>query len=172
MIIRMLLFSLFISGLVSCNQGGTASVQQNLPVGNKMEEMNRYLVQKDRERIESYISRRNLNMTESGTGFWYEIKSEGEGNYLEDNDHIVLEYECSLLDGTKCYSSGEMGPKELVLGKSPMEAGMNQGLRLLKHGGEAVFIIPPYLAYGIVGDGNKIPSRAVIVYNVRVQTEK
>ena len=130
--------------------------------------MNRYLIQKDRERIESYISRRNLNMTESGTGYWYEIKSEGTGSYLTDNDHVRLEYDCSLLDGTKCYSSDELGPKEFVLGKSPVEAGLNQGLRHLKPGGEAIFIIPPYLAYGLVGDGKKIPSRAVLVYYVRV----
>jgi len=110
-------------------------------------------------------------MTESGTGFWFQIISEGTGSYLKDNDLVVFEYECSLLDGTKCYSSAELGPKELVLGKSPMEAGMNQGLRLMKHGSEAIFIIPPFLAYGLVGDGNKIPSRAVIVYNIRVLEE-
>jgi FKBP-type peptidyl-prolyl cis-trans isomerase len=39
---------------------------------------------------------------------------------------------------------------------------------MLKPGGEAIFIIPPFLAYGFVGDGNKIPSRAVIVYNITV----
>jgi FKBP-type peptidyl-prolyl cis-trans isomerase FkpA len=172
MIIRTLFLSLFLTGLVSCNSGGSRAVQDKVPGSNKMEEMNRYLIQKDRERIESYISRRNLNMVESGTGYWYEIKSEGTGSYIKDNDLVRFEYECSLLDGTKCYSSGELGPKEMVMGKSPVEAGLNQGLRLLKPGGEAVFIIPPYLAYGLVGDGKKIPSRAVIVYHVRVLEEK
>lgn len=172
MIIRILFFSLFIAGLISCNPGGNTVVQKEVKGSDKMEEMNRYLIQKDRERIENYTSRRNLNMKESGTGFWYLIKSEGEGTYLKDNDRVVFEYECSLLDGTKCYSSAELGPKELIMGKSPIEAGMNQGLRLLKHGGEAIFIIPPYLAYGLVGDGNKIPSRAVIVYDVRVLKEE
>jgi len=166
-----LLFALFISVLVSCKSGGNTTAQLRAPGSNNMEEMNRYLVQKDRERIENYISRRNLKMTESGTGFWFQIISEGTGSYLKDNDLVVFEYECSLLDGTKCYSSAELGPKELVLGKSPMEAGMNQGLRLMKHGSEAIFIIPPFLAYGLVGDGNKIPSRAVIVYNIRVLEE-
>ncbi len=44
-----------------------------------MADLNRYLVQKDRERIESYIERRNLKMTESPSGLWYMIKSEGNG---------------------------------------------------------------------------------------------
>jgi FKBP-type peptidyl-prolyl cis-trans isomerase len=79
-----------------------------------------------------------------------------------------MDYECSLLDGTDCYSSKELGPKAVVLGRSEMEAGLNQGLRMLKPGGEAIFILPPFLAYGLPGDGKKIPSRAVIVYHITI----
>jgi FKBP-type peptidyl-prolyl cis-trans isomerase len=49
-----------------------------------------------------------------------------------------------------------------------MEAGLNQGLRMLKPGAEAIFILPPFLAYGLPGDGKKIPSRAVIVYRITI----
>jgi FKBP-type peptidyl-prolyl cis-trans isomerase len=83
-----------------------------------------------------------------------------------------MNYECSLLDGTRCYSSNDLGPKEVVLGHSEMEQGMNEGLRLLKPGAEAIFIIPPFLAYGLVGDRKMIPSRAVIVYNVNILQAK
>ena len=133
-----------------------------------MADLNKYLVQKDKERIKNYIERKNLKMTESATGLWYQINKEGEGKHFTDNDKIVMNYECYLLDGTKCYSSAELGPKELVLGKTVMEQGLNEGLRLLKPGAEAIFIIPPYLAYGLIGDRKMIPSRAVIVYNVNI----
>ena len=113
-----------------------------------MADLNRYLVQKDKERIENYIERKHLKMTESPTGLWYQIINEGSGDRFTDNDKITMNYECSLLDGTKCYSSETLGPKEIVLGKSDIEPGMNEGLRLLKPGAEAIFIIPPYLAYG------------------------
>jgi FKBP-type peptidyl-prolyl cis-trans isomerase len=49
-----------------------------------------------------------------------------------------------------------------------MEAGLNEGLRLLKPGGEAIFIIPSFLAYGLLGDRKMIPSRAIIVYSIKV----
>jgi FKBP-type peptidyl-prolyl cis-trans isomerase len=39
---------------------------------------------------------------------------------------------------------------------------------MLKQGAEATFILPPFLAFGLIGDGKKIPSRAVIVYNVNI----
>jgi len=79
-----------------------------------------------------------------------------------------MHYECSLLDGTLCYDSSETGPKEVVLGRTDIEAGLNEGLRMLKRGGEALFILPPFLAYGLVGDGKKIPSRSIIVYKIKI----
>ncbi len=138
------------------------------PDKNDMADLNRYFVQKDRERIQNYIERKSLTMNESPTGLWYQITKEGIGKPFTDNDRIVMEYSCSLLDGTVCYTSEKLGKKELVIGRSQMEPGMNQGLRLLSPGAQAIFIMPPFLAYGLVGDGKIIPSRAVIVYNVKI----
>ena len=39
---------------------------------------------------------------------------------------------------------------------------------LLKEGDAARFILPPYLAFGLLGDENKIPPRSTIVYNVEM----
>ncbi|OFY68517.1 MAG: hypothetical protein A2V64_02165 [Bacteroidetes bacterium RBG_13_43_22] len=165
---RDLLILILLSGLISCNPGQEKSDSTPRPGKKEMAELNKYLVQKDRERILNYIERKGLEMNESPAGLWYSIKSEGSGSYFKDNDRIVMEYKCHLLDGTACYSSAESGPKEMILGRSEMEAGLNQGLRMLKPGGEAVFILPPFLAYGLAGDGRRIPSRAVIVYNIKV----
>jgi len=133
-----------------------------------MEELNTYLVQKDRERIQNYAERKKLNVTESPTGLWYQIYRVGEGKLFTDNDKVTFNYNCSLLDGTICYSSENTGPKEVVLGRSELEPGMNEALRMLKPGGSATFILPPFMAYGLPGDGKMIPSRAVIVYNVDI----
>jgi FKBP-type peptidyl-prolyl cis-trans isomerase len=133
-----------------------------------MAELNTYFVQKDKERIQNYIERKKLKMKESSSGLWYMINKEGRGDYFKENDRIIMDYDCSLLDGTACYSSKNLGPKEVVLGKAELEAGLNEGLRLLKPGGEAVFILPPFLAYGLIGDGKTIPPRATIVYEIKI----
>lgn len=159
---------LFLFCLISCKSNNEKNIQPIRPGKNDLVDLNRYLVQKDRERILNYIERKNLGMTESSTGLWYRIKQEGTGKFLTDNDHILMEYDCSLIDGTKCYSSKTMGPKEIILGRSQLEPGLNEGLRMLKQGAEATFILPPFLAFGLIGDGKKIPSRAVIVYNVNI----
>ena len=158
--------------LVSCGQKQGNNPVSSRPGKNEMADLNRYLVQKDRERIINYIERKNLKMSESATGLWFQIIKEGTGKNFTENDKVVMNYDCSLLDGTKCYSSNDLGPKEVILGHTEMEHGMNEGLRLLKPGAEAIFIIPPFLAYGLIGDRKMIPSRAVIVYNVNILQSK
>jgi FKBP-type peptidyl-prolyl cis-trans isomerase FkpA len=154
--------------LFSCNSGSEKKNAGFKPGKNEMEDLNRYYVLQDKERIQNYIERKNLTMKESPTGLWYQILNLGYGAFFTDNDKVIMDYDCSLLDGTKCYSSKELGPKEVILGKSEMEAGLNESLRMLKPGAEAIFIIPPFLAYGFLGDGKKIPSRSVIIYNVKI----
>jgi FKBP-type peptidyl-prolyl cis-trans isomerase FkpA len=172
MAIRHIIILLLMISFVSCRQKPVNTINNSRPGKTEMADLNKYLVQKDRERIKNYIERKSLSMKESPTGLWYQIIKEGNGKNLAENDKVSMEYECSLLDGTKCYSSKDLGPKELVLGKSEMEPGLNEGLRLLKPGAEAIFILPPFLAYGLIGDRKKIPSRAVIVYNVNILPAK
>lgn len=160
---------MFLSG--SCRNETDNRKAPVKPGNREMTDLNRYLVQKDREIIQNYIERKDLKMTESPTGLWYLIKNEGNGQYLKDNDRIVMNYECRLLDGTVCYSSDDFGPKRVILGKTDIEPGLNEGLRLLKPGAEALFILPPFLAFGLVGDGKKIPPRTIIVYSVSILTE-
>jgi FKBP-type peptidyl-prolyl cis-trans isomerase len=164
--IRIILIVIVFLSCVGCRDNKGPVKNTHRPGKNEMADLNKYLVQKDRERIRNYIDRKNLQMIESPTGLWYQILEAGNGKAFTDNDKVVMEYDCSLLDGTKCYSSKELGLKEVVIGKSLMEQGLNEGLRLLKPGSKAIFIIPPFLAFGLVGDRKMIPSRSVIVYNV------
>jgi len=162
-----LLFFVSLTGCIGRNASDNAVAR---PGAEDMAGLNRYLVRKDRERIQNYIERKNLSMTETQTGLWYQIIQAGSGEKFREGDKIVMEYESSLLDGTACYSSVNLGPKEILLGRSELEAGLNEGLKLLNPGTKAIFIIPPFLAYGLVGDRKKIPPRAVIVYNISVRS--
>ena len=49
-----------------------------------------------------------------------------------------------------------------------VESGLEEGILLMKTGGKAKFILPPHLAYGLPGDGKKIPARAILVYDVEL----
>ncbi len=168
MSLRSLIILLIPLLIVSCRNYSEKKVTVSRRSREEMTEVNRYMVTKDKERIESYIERKGLEMEESPTGLWFRINKEGEGPDFSDGDKILFNYECSLLDGTIVYSSEESGPKEVILGRSTMESGLNEGLRMLKQGAEATFILPPFMAFGLIGDGKKIPSRSIIVYNVTI----
>mgnify|MGYP000212259369 CR=1 FL=1 len=159
-----LLFLLF----ALCGRNSQKPPYARRPGKNEMMSLNTYLVEKDRERIISYIERKSLSARETPSGLWYMISEPGTGDFLRDKDQITIEYECTLLDGTVCYSSEISGPKKITLGRTVIEPGLDEGLRMLKPGGKALFILPPFLAWGLHGDDNKIPPRAVIVYNIHV----
>jgi len=128
--------------------------------------VNRILVKKDMEKINAYISRHNWNMQQTASGLWYMIVEDGQGKTISTGETITLSYRVELLDGTLCYTSDSLGPKLFKTGQGGVESGLEEGVLLLKEGSKARFIIRPHLAHGLTGDGNRIPARAVIVYEV------
>ena len=129
---------------------------------------NRMLVQRDKEKIQEYIKQNNLEMQESESGLWFGILKEGTGRQVSLNVLVTLDYEVSLLDGTRCYSSDSLGQKQFVTGNGGVESGLEEGVLMLKEGSEALFIMPPHLAHGLQGDGDRIPARSVIVYHINL----
>ena len=129
---------------------------------------NRILVQKDYERIKSFAERKGWVMNETPSGLWYQIYEHGSGQSAEKGQLITLEYTVALLDETVIYNSDSLGLKRFRIGSGGVETGLEEGVLLLREGDKARFIIPPHLAHGLTGDGNKIPSRSIILYDVTV----
>ncbi len=155
------------------------SVQEKSEEDNKvkyskksLEKINQLLVEKDVEIIKNYIERREWDMEMTETGLWYMIYQEGSGDLIEENDFIIMNYKIWLMDGTLCYSSDSLGPKSFIVGKGGVESGLEEGLLLLKNGSRARFIMPPHLAHGLIGDNEKIPARATIIYDVEITDVK
>ena len=130
--------------------------------------INKYLVQKDVELIESYAKRRQWNVTQTESGLFYEIYERGSGDSVRNGRQVTINYTLSLLDGTVCYSSDQSGPKTFRLGRSREESGLEQGLLMMRAGDKAHLILPPHLAHGLLGDVEKIPARSVIVYDIEL----
>lgn len=153
--------------LASCNR--PRRVEPGLPSAGKepgMEKINEFLVVKDDEIIRSFMQRMGWEMIQTQTGLWYMVYEDGAGEKIIKGKILTFDYSLSLLDGTVCYSSAEDGSRQLVAGQGVAEAGLEEGLLLLKEGDRARFIIPPHLAHGLLGDGMRIPARSVILYDV------
>jgi peptidylprolyl isomerase len=121
----------------------------------------------ENEDIESYIRRRNLTMLSTETGLRYQITREGSGDRMAaDGDKVRISYRIGLLDGSTVYSSDSTGNLEFVVGKSDFASGLQEGIRLMKTGDEAILIVPSHLAYGLTGDGNRISHYDVLVIDL------
>lgn len=169
---RILVYTLLIISTLAigaCRERSRSGTVKEGINNEQLAEINRQLLIKDRERIVSYIERKGLDMEETGTGLWISRNKGGEG-VIKDGDIVSLEYVCSLLDGTVVYDSAKDGLMVFEVGKTDIPAGLNQGVKLLGQGSEAVLIIPGYLGYGLLGDENKIPGRSILVYNVKVKS--
>ncbi len=130
--------------------------------------VNKKLVNHDVEQIKKYVDSLGINAKTTQTGLWYFISSEGEGPKAEKRQIITLKYKVLLLDGTVCYNSDKDGLKVFEVGHGGVESGLEEGVLMLNKGSKAIFILPPYLAHGLLGDDNKIPVRSPIVYEVEV----
>jgi len=162
-----LVFLLMILPASSCRN--SKPEQRSIPLTeDQLVDINRELVIKEKERIESYIRRKDLDMIMTDAGIWYSVIREGEGDLLKTDNKIRLEYSCSLLDGTLCYSSENSGDLFITIGKSDIASGLDEALRLFNTGSEAIVILPSNMAYGLVGDGDRIPARAALIYRIKV----
>jgi FKBP-type peptidyl-prolyl cis-trans isomerase FkpA len=130
--------------------------------------VNKYLVKKDADAINGFVKRHGWSMQQTQSGLWYEILDKGNGIRANNGKIASFSYKLWLLDGTLCYSSDSLGNKSFRIGKGGVEPGLEEGILLLNEGAKARFIMPPHLAYGLMGDENKIPARSTIIYELNL----
>lgn len=155
--------------------GETSSKQQTAPKASRqptdietITELNRYLSEKDRAVIEGYARRNKLDLTLSQSGFFYTIFDEGKGEQIKEGDEVTITGSIKLIDGTPSYTFTQEEPKTLLVAQSPEMSGLHVALPMLKNEGHALFIFPPNLSFGLLGDGDKIPSRSIVVLDIQV----
>lgn len=130
--------------------------------------INQQLVKNDLKQIENYARRQSWNFTLTSSGMIYEILSEGQGIPVASGDEVSFLYACSLLDGTLLYSSDSLGAKRFVVDYQEVEAGLNDLSKLLHEGDSVRLLLPPHLAFGLAGDGKRVPARASLLYHLRL----
>lgn len=150
------------------NEKENSSKDQNKSVNEALEKANKYLIRTESEDIENYIRRHQLEMEETGSGLRYMFIEKGNGKKAETGKTVVLDYTVKLLTGDVIYSSDINGQKIFKIGKGDVESGLEEALQFLRAGDKVKLILPAHLAYGLLGDNNKIPPRSTLIYDVEV----
>jgi FKBP-type peptidyl-prolyl cis-trans isomerase FkpA len=177
-----LLVALFVSStlLFSCGNSHTKPTKkpniQSIEFQNKLVDANKMYVKRESDEIDQYVAHQGWQMITTGTGLRYMIVKKGTGALAKPDSNstmiVKLKYKKSLLDGTLCYSSDSTGAAEFVVGQDNVETGLHEGIQFMHVGDKAVMILPSHLAFGLVGDGSKIPPRASVLYELELLSLK
>jgi FKBP-type peptidyl-prolyl cis-trans isomerase FkpA len=162
---------LFMVFFVSCQQEIKKPQRKPLSqdsINERLIHANINMLKTEKEEINDYIKRYNWNMQTTASGLCYMIYQHGNGKQAKLNTKVKINYTSSLLNGINLYSSKKDGVKSFITGKAEVVNGLEEGILLLKVGDKAKFILPSHLAFGLVGDQNKIPRKAALVYDVEL----
>ncbi len=138
----------------------------------KLMETNKVLLQKERDRILSYAQRRAWTLQEV-KGSFVQIIKQGDGQSLQQGDKLSLSYTCQMLTGDTLYTSAKDGELYMQIGKAAeCPLGLQLVVETLSYNTEARVIVPYNLAYGLSGDGKRIPKSASLIYTLKVNKSK
>jgi len=169
--IKIFVFLLITTAFISCgsNSQPQHKKEKSLPSADKsLVKVNKYLVKNEDEEIDNYVRRHGWRMTETGSGLRYEIYKKGEGPIAQKGQLIEMEYIVRLITGDIVYSSKGKGTKSFVVGHGGVEAGLEEAVLYLRKGDKAHIILPSHLAFGLLGDQKRIPSRSTLIYDIEI----
>jgi len=118
--------------------------------------------------IKAFVADAQWPMQETATGLHYWIYEPTQGTQALKDQHVLIAYKISLLDGTLCYEASPANPKDVFIGHDNVETGLHEALQLMHEGEKARFIFPSHLAFGFTGDSGKIPQNASVIYDIHL----
>lgn len=166
--IKIILF-LCIFIIISCQNKNKTNIDIETTIDkNELLEWNKKIVDINTEVINKFLERRKWKMEISETGLYWQIIKKTNLQKIVSGKIVEFKFKTFLLSGELLYSSEISGNRFLQIDKNQEEVGLNEGLKMLCLGEKARFIIPPHLAFGVAGDGYKVPVYAVLLYEVEI----
>lgn len=168
--LRSLLPAFVLLLLVSCGQepGPVRSTSNFRMMDDTLLNYNKGAVRTEEQEIRDFAVRYGWDMISTATGVRYLIYKQGTGTKAERGKIAVIRYQAGLLNGSPVYSSDSLGTREITVGYGDTETGLQEAIQLLREGDRAKIIIPSRLAFGLIGDGKRIPPGATLVYDIEV----
>jgi FKBP-type peptidyl-prolyl cis-trans isomerase FklB len=101
------------------------------------------------------------------SGLQYLVLAKGSGTSPKATDTVTVHYRGTLIDGTEFDNSYSRNmPASFAVNRVIL--GWTEGLQLMSQGDRWRLFIPPNLAYGGGGSGNRIPSNSALIFEVEL----
>lgn len=135
--------------------------------------MNKSIAQREKLNILMYLENRSsLKMNQTGSGLYYDVYKKTVGDSAKPGMVAGVQYLITFLNGDTCYYTPKNELVHFKIDKSEIESGVQEGVKHMRLGEKAIFIIPSHLAHGVTGDQNKIPPLTPIVVDIELVTLK
>jgi FKBP-type peptidyl-prolyl cis-trans isomerase len=130
--------------------------------------VNQEIIRRENADIELIAKRYNWNLTRTETGLYYQIWHSTNGKQPQSKDIVKMKGTIMLPDGKEIFNSNVDGLKEFAVNQSEEPIGLHELVKLMHSGEKANAIIPSHLAYGISGDGRKIPAASSLICKIEL----
>lgn len=164
----LLLLSIVIGLSTACQHNKPMDLEESptVDIDQRLAQANKYIVQSESTQIDEYTKRRGWQMQTLDCGVRLMEYEKGKGAPLRYDDEAIIAYRIDGLDGKPFYTNRR---DTVVVGRHRPNIGVDAALLKLHYGSKARIIVPSPQGYGVVGDGENIPTRAVLIYDLTVE---
>lgn len=148
-----------------CGQPPVIEVDQSdaNPLKENMINANRVVAQSESTQIEAYLQRHGWKATPLTCGAYYQVQEQGNGMDIAPDDRVAVSYHLETLDGTPIY---KYQTDTLTVGRREQTLALDELLQQTDYHSKVCMVAPSASAYGVVGDGDAVSGRMVIVYRI------
>ena len=138
------------------------------PYKENMITASNYVAKSEENEIDSYIKRKKwdtkMKRFDNGMRVWeYETLSDKKIDY---EDEVVIQYSVQSITEKDIYTNLT---DTIVVGKHEPNVGIDKALQELHYGSSAKVILPSHLAYGFVGDADRIGTNMILIYDIKIE---
>jgi len=113
-------------------------------------------------------NRSKPDVIETASGLQYTIKEPGTGKSPDEWSTVEVNQRILLVDNTVIRNTYD-GTQTDTFSMAEAIDGLKEGLPLMKEGGKFRFVVPPDLAWGKRGAGDKIGPYAALIFDIRLE---
>lgn len=158
-----------VSSLISCSEEEVKKDEIVIPTKDELIAKNKLWHEQELADLDDYAKLHNWKVVVSGSGLRYVIYKNVDTTIARAKEGQIarVNYTISLLNDTVCYSS-EGEPEEFLIGMDNVESGLHEGVTYMRKGEKAKIMLSSNLAFGLIGDLEKIPPQSSLIYDIEL----
>jgi len=127
------------------------------------------LTVRNAEESERFLAenRKHAGIQTTPSGLQYKVLTDGSGAAPGPEDTVRVNYRGTFIDGREFDSSYSKGEPQTIRTDGVIK-GWTEALQMMRAGAKWQIFVPPHLAYGRSGLGQKIPPNKVLVFEIEL----